>query len=63
MRCAGEKEHFRMDRKAIGVIVAGIALFYVITDPSGAADAVQAILGGLKDGAVAVITFFKGIFR
>lgn len=52
-----------MDRKAIGVIVAGIALFYVITDPSGAADAVQAILGGLKDGAVAVITFFKGIFR
>lgn len=52
-----------MNKKLILLAVAGVALFYVITDPTGAARAVQTTLGWLKDGAIAVIAFVKGIFQ
>jgi hypothetical protein len=46
------------------MILAGVALvlFYVITQPTAAAEAVQSLLGWLKDGAEAIITFMKNVF-
>jgi len=49
-------------KKIVVLAVSAVVLFYIITDPTGAAGAVQSILGWLKDGASAVITFIKGIF-
>lgn len=39
-----------------------LVLFYVITQPAQAAEAVQGILGWLRDGAEAIITFVKNVF-
>jgi hypothetical protein len=46
------------------MILAGVALvlFYVITQPTQAANAVQGLLGWLKDGAEAIITFMRNLF-
>lgn len=52
-----------MDVKKI-LILAGVAivLFYVITQPNSAANAVQGIFGWLRDGAEAIITFLRSLF-
>ena len=52
-----------MDAKK-AMILAGVALvlFYVITQPTAAAEAVQSLLGWLKGGAEAIITFMKNVF-
>jgi len=46
------------------MMLAGVALilFYVITQPTQAAEGVQSILGWLRDGAEAIITFMKNLF-
>jgi hypothetical protein len=49
-------------KKLATLVVAGIVLFYVITQPNQAGNAVQDILGWLRDGAEAIITFMKSIF-
>ena len=49
--------------KAIGLVLGGVALFFVITEPTAAAAAVQGVVGALKDGAEAVITFLTGLFN
>ncbi len=52
-----------MDIKKIVILAgAGIILFYVITQPSQAGQAVQEILGWLRDGAEAIITFLRSVF-
>ena len=52
-----------MDVKKIAtLVVAAIVLFYVITQPNQAGLAVQGILGWLRDGAEAIITFLKSVF-
>jgi hypothetical protein len=52
-----------VDVKKFAIIaVAGIVLFYVVTQPTAAGQAVQDILGWLRDGAEAIITFMKSIF-
>jgi hypothetical protein len=49
--------------KKIAVLaVVGIILFYVITQPTQAGQAVQDILGWLRDGAEAIITFLRNVF-
>jgi hypothetical protein len=52
-----------VDAKKI-MIFAGVALvlFYVITQPANAANAVQSLLGWLEDGAEAIITFMRNLF-
>ena len=52
-----------MDAKK-AMILAGVALvlFYVITQPTQAANAVQGLLDWLKDGAEAIITFMSNLF-
>jgi len=49
-------------KKIVTLAVAAVVLFYVITQPSQAGQAVQGILVWLKDGAEAIITFMKSIF-
>jgi hypothetical protein len=46
------------------LMLAGVALvlFYVITQPGAAADAVQTILAWLRDGAEAIIVFVQNVF-
>jgi hypothetical protein len=50
-------------KKVATLVVAAIVLFYVITQPTQAGQAVQDILGWLRDGAEAIITFMKSIFN
>ncbi len=49
-------------KKAAMLVVVALLLFYVITQPSQAAGAVQGLLGWLRDGAEAIITFLKNLF-
>lgn len=52
-----------MNAKKIGILaVAGIILFYVITQPTQAGQTVQEIFGWLEDGAEAIITFLRNVF-
>jgi hypothetical protein len=50
-------------KKLATIVVAGIVLFYVITQPTQAGQAVQGILSWLRDGAEAIITFMKSVFQ
>ncbi|WP_291417126.1 hypothetical protein [Actinophytocola sp.] len=49
-------------KKAIILVAVALVLFYVITQPTQAAEAVQGLLGWLKDGAEAIITFMRNLF-
>jgi hypothetical protein len=49
-------------KKAMMLVAVALVLFYVITQPTQAANAVQGILGWLKDGAEAIITFMRNLF-
>jgi hypothetical protein len=49
-------------KKTLVIVGAAIVLFYVITQPTQAGQAVQEILGWLRDGAEAIITFMKSVF-
>ncbi|WP_197523512.1 hypothetical protein [Actinokineospora pegani] len=49
-------------KKVMIVVFVALALFYVITQPGQAAGMVQGILGWLRDGAEAIITFLKNVF-
>jgi hypothetical protein len=49
-------------KKIVTFAVVALLLFYLITQPTQSAEAVQAVLGWLKDGADAVITFVKSVF-
>ena len=49
-------------KKVLMLVGVALVLFYVITQPSHAAEAVQDILGWLRDGAEAIITFVQNIF-
>jgi hypothetical protein len=49
-------------KKVMMLVGVALILFYVITQPTQAAEAVQGILGWLRDGAEAIITFMKNLF-
>ncbi|RZS34264.1 hypothetical protein EV193_10951 [Herbihabitans rhizosphaerae] len=49
-------------KKAIVLVVVALLLFYLITQPTQSANAVQSVLGWLQDGAEAIITFIKQLF-
>lgn len=50
-------------KKAIGVGVALLLLFFVLTQPTTSAGLVHDILGMLRDAAESLITFVAAIFR
>jgi hypothetical protein len=49
-------------KKVMMLVGVALVLFYVITQPAQAAEAVQGILGWLRDGAEAIITFMRNLF-
>jgi hypothetical protein len=49
-------------KKVLMIVGVALILFYVITQPGPAADAVQSILGWLREGAEAIITFVQNVF-
>jgi len=49
-------------KKIVGLLAIALLLFFVITQPSGAAGVVQTILGTLRDAAEAIIAFFQSLF-
>jgi hypothetical protein len=59
---SGGSESAMNAKKVMMLVGVALILFYVITQPTQAAEAVQGILGWLRDGAEAIITFMKNIF-
>jgi hypothetical protein len=49
-------------KRAIGVVVVTLALFWVITDPESAAAAVNAIFAALAAVAESIIVFLQSLF-
>lgn len=45
-------------KKILGLLVIALLIFFVITQPSGAANSVQNIGGILRDAAQSITTFF-----
>jgi hypothetical protein len=49
-------------KKIVLLAVVALLVFYLITQPTQSADAVQTVLGWLQEGAEAIITFVKSLF-
>ncbi|MBM7775680.1 hypothetical protein JOD54_005884 [Actinokineospora baliensis] len=49
-------------KKVVMLVVVALVLFYVISQPTQAAQAVQGLFSWLRDGAEAIITFLKNLF-
>lgn len=49
-------------KKIIVLLVVAFLVFFLITEPSQSATAVQNVLNWLKNGAEAIITFVKSLF-
>ncbi|ALG15501.1 hypothetical protein AOZ06_43100 [Kibdelosporangium phytohabitans] len=49
-------------KKILLLAVVALLVFYLITQPTQSANAVQTVLGWLRDGAEAIITFVKSLF-
>jgi hypothetical protein len=49
-------------KKVLIVGVVALVLFFLITQPTQSADFVHRVLGWLKDGAEAIVTFFRTLF-
>lgn len=48
-------------RKAVTILAVAFVAFYLLTEPESSADAVRGALGGLHDGAEALVTFFRSL--
>jgi hypothetical protein len=49
-------------KKILVVGVIALVLFFLITQPHQSADAVHKVLGWLKEGADAIVTFVRSLF-
>lgn len=49
-------------KKVLTILAVAFAVYYILTSPSSAADAVSAALSALASGFNAVITFFTELF-
>jgi hypothetical protein len=49
-------------KKVLMLVGVALVLFYVITQPGPAAQAVQDILSWLREGAEAIIVFVQNVF-
>jgi hypothetical protein len=49
-------------KKIFQVAVVVLLLFYLVTQPVEAAEGARTLLGWLKEGAVAIITFLESLF-
>lgn len=49
-------------KKIVIVAVVGLVLFFLVTKPNESADVVHNILGWLRNGAEAILTFVRNLF-
>lgn len=49
-------------KKILIVAIVAFVLFFLITRPNQSADVVHNILGWLRNGAEAIVTFVRGLF-
>lgn len=49
-------------KKIVIVAVVALVLFFLITKPTQSADVVHNVLGWLRDGAEAIVTFVRALF-
>ncbi|KAA9158403.1 hypothetical protein FPZ12_022700 [Amycolatopsis acidicola] len=49
-------------KKILIVAVVALVLFFLITKPNQSADVVHNVLGWLRDGAEAIVTFVRALF-
>lgn len=49
-------------KKVLTIAGAALVVFYLVTQPEGAANLVRSILSTLQDAAEAVITFVRSVF-
>ncbi len=49
-------------KKVVLFAVVGVIVFFILTQPAVAAHIVNSVLETLKEWAVAIITFVKGLF-
>jgi cell shape-determining protein MreC len=49
-------------KKVVIVAVVALVLFFLITRPTQSADVVHNILGWLRNGAEAIVTFVRSLF-
>lgn len=45
-------------KKIVGLLAIALLIFFVITQPDGAANSVQSIAGTLRDAAESITSFF-----
>ncbi len=48
-------------KKLVGLIAIALLLFFVLTQPTSAANSLQNILGMLRDGANSVVSFVQQV--
>lgn len=49
-------------KKVVIVAVVALVLFFLITRPTQSADVVHSVLGWLRSGAEAIVTFVRALF-
>jgi hypothetical protein len=49
-------------KKVLTILAIAFAAYYLLTEPSGAADAVSGALSAVADGFESIITFFTELF-
>lgn len=48
-------------KKIVGLLVVALLIFFVVTQPTAAANSVQSIVGFLRNAAVSVTQFFTSL--
>lgn len=52
----------RVFKKVLTILAIAFAAYYLLTEPSGAANAVSGALSAVADGFESIITFFTELF-
>jgi hypothetical protein len=49
-------------KRFLGIVAVAVVLFFVITNPTGAADVVQSIVAIIGSALSSIATFFRSLF-
>lgn len=50
-------------KRLLGIVAAAVVVFFVVAQPHEAADLVHKLIEMLKDGAMQLVTFLKGVAK
>ena len=48
-------------KRGVIILVAAFAVFYLLSEPEGAADAIQTVIGGIADAFGQLLNFFAAL--